>query len=104
MSISLKQNVSGLETLGVLATNIESSQVEKCLPAELQYACLYWVQHLKRSGAQLYNKVYQFLQDYFLHWLEALSWVGKTPEGIIAIFSLEEPTLVSLLCNISSGS
>jgi hypothetical protein len=104
MSNSFKQDICGLEAPGVLATNIESSQVEKCLPAELQYACLYWVQHLKRSGAQLYNQAYQFLQDHLLHWLEALSWIGKTSEGILAIFSLEALILVSLLYDISSES
>jgi hypothetical protein len=95
MSISLKQDICCLENPGVLVTNIESSQVEKCLPAELQYACLYWVQHLKRSGAQLYDQVYQFLQDHLLHWLEALGWIGKTSEGILAIISLESIALVS---------
>jgi hypothetical protein len=97
LSISLKQDICGLEAPGVLATNIESSQVEKYLPAELQYACLYWVQHLKRSGAQLYDQVYQFLQDHLLHWLEALGWMGKTSEGILAISSLEAQIPVSLL-------
>jgi hypothetical protein len=95
MSISLKQDICCLEAPGVLVTNIESSQVEKYLPAELQYACLYWVQHLKRSGAQLYDQVYQFLQDHLLHWLEALGWIGKTSEGILAIISLESIALVS---------
>lgn len=41
MSTSLKQNVCGMETPGVLVTDIESSQVKKYLPAEVQYACLY---------------------------------------------------------------
>jgi hypothetical protein len=95
MSISLKQDICCLEAPGALVTNIESSQVEKCLPAELQYACLYWVQHLKRSGAQLYDQVYQFLQGHLLHWLEALGWIGKTSEGILAIISLESIALVS---------
>ncbi|KAH8593119.1 vegetative incompatibility protein HET-E-1 [Bisporella sp. PMI_857] len=89
LSISLKKNICGLEAPGVLANNIESDQVEKYLPAELQYACLYWVQHLKRSGAQLYDQVHQFLQDHLLHWLEALGWMRKTSEGIFAILSLE---------------
>jgi len=97
MSISLKQDICCLEAPGVLVTNIENSQVEKYLPAELQYACLYWVEHLKRSGAQLYDQVYQFLQDHLLHWLEALGWIGKTSEGILAIITLESIALVSFL-------
>jgi hypothetical protein len=100
MSTSLKQDICGIETPGVLVTDIESSQVKKCLPLEVQYACLYWVQHLQRSGAQLYNQVYQFLQDHLLHWLEALSWMEKTSEGILAISSLEAQIPVSLLYSI----
>jgi hypothetical protein len=61
MSTSLKQDICGIEAPGVLITDIKSSQVRKCLPPEVQCACLYWVQHLQRSGAQLYDQVYQFL-------------------------------------------
>jgi hypothetical protein len=100
MSTCLKQDLCGIKDPGVLVAGIKSSQVKKCLPLEVQYACLYWVQHLQRSSAQFYNQVYQFLQDHFLHWLEALSWIGKTSEGILAIFSLEALIPVSLLHNI----
>jgi len=100
MSTSLKQDVCRQEAPSTLVADIESSRLEKCLPAELQYACLYWVQHLKRSSAQLYDQVYQFLQDHLLHWLEALGWMGKTSEGILAIFSLEAQIPVSLLCGV----
>ena len=103
MSTSLKQDICGLKAPGVLVTDIESSQVEKYLPAELQYACLYWVQHMQRSSAQLYNQVYQFLQDHLLHWLEALSWIRKTREGLLAIFSLEAQIPVSLFYIIAGN-
>jgi hypothetical protein len=89
MSISLKQDICGLEAPGVLVTNVESSQVNKYLPLEVQYACLYWVQHLETSGAQLDDQVYQFLKVHLFHWLEALGWMGKTSEGILVILSLE---------------
>ena len=100
MSTSLKQDICSLLAPGVLVTNIESSQVNKCLPLEVQYACLYWVQHLQRSSAKLCDQVYEFLQNHLLHWLEALSWIGKTSEGILAIFSLEALISVNLLYNI----
>jgi hypothetical protein len=100
MSTCLKQDICGIKDPGVLVAGIKSSQVKKCLPLEVQYACLYWVQHLQRSSAQFCNQVYLFLQDHFLHWLEALSWIGKTSEGILAIFSLEALIPVSLLYNI----
>ena len=65
----------------------------------LQYSCVYWVQHLQKSNAKLsdYNQVYQFLQKHFLHWLEALGWIGKISEGIQAILSLKAHVPVSYL-------
>jgi hypothetical protein len=46
MSTSLKKDICGEHSPGWLATDVESSQLEQCLPLEVQYACLYWVQHL----------------------------------------------------------
>ena len=98
MSTSLRQDICGLDAPGVLVTDIETSGVEQCLPPEVQYACLYWVQHLQKSGAQLYDnhQVHQFLKEHLLHWLEALGWMRKVSEGIHAITSLESIALVSL--------
>jgi hypothetical protein len=102
MSISLKQDVCGQEAPGTLVADIQSYQIEQCLSPEVRYACLYWIQHLQKSSAQLYDKdqVHKFLQVHLLHWLEALGWIGKTSEGILAIYSLEALILVSLLYNI----
>ncbi|OCK75650.1 HET-domain-containing protein [Lepidopterella palustris CBS 459.81] len=95
MSTSLKQNICGLSASGVLATDVQSSRVGQCLPAELQYACLYWIQHLQQSCAQLRDndQVHQFLQEHLLHWLEALGWMGRVSEGIHAIASLDSVTV-----------
>ncbi|CZR68414.1 related to WD40-repeat protein (notchless protein) [Phialocephala subalpina] len=91
MSTSLKQDVCGQEAPGTFVADIESSQIDQCLPPEARYACLYWIQHLQKSDAQLCDddQVHQFLQVHLLHWLEALGWIGKTSEGILAIYSLE---------------
>jgi hypothetical protein len=99
MSTSLKQDICDLGTRDVPATDIESSQVEQCLPSEVQYACLYWVQHLQKSGIQLCDndQVHRFLQTHLLHWLEALSWMQSISEGIQAIVSLTSITLVSIV-------
>jgi hypothetical protein len=98
MSTSLQQDVCRLDAPGTLVTSVESSRVEQCLPLEVQYACLYWVQHLQKSSPQLHDKdkVHQFLQTHFLHWLEALSWMRSISEGILAIRLLESIVLVSL--------
>jgi hypothetical protein len=94
---SLKQDVCGQVVPGTLVADVESSRIEQCLPLEVRYACLYWIQHLQKSDAQIFDndKVHQFLEVHLLHWLEALGWMGKTSEGILAIFSLEAQILVS---------
>jgi hypothetical protein len=91
MSNYLKQDVCGKEAPGTLVADVEGSQLEQCLPPEVRYACLYWIQHLQKSQDQLFDngQVYQFLQVHLLHWLEALGWIEKTSEGILAILSLE---------------
>ena len=99
MSTSLKRDICGVDSPGRLATDIESSLVEQCLPREVQYACLYWIQHLQNSDAQLHDNdhVHQFLQEHLLHWLEALGWMQKVSEGIHAIAFLESIAAVSQL-------
>jgi hypothetical protein len=98
MSTFLKQDICEQDVPSALVADVESSRVEQCVPPEVQYACLYWVEHLQKSGAQLCDndRVHQFLQTHFLHWLEALSWMRKMSEGILAISSLESIALVSV--------
>ena len=76
---------------GSQTSQVKGSWVEKCLPPEVQYACLYWVQHLQRGGSRIQDggEAHRFLQAYLLHWLEALGWMGKASEGIQVILSLE---------------
>ncbi|KAA6414440.1 MAG: hypothetical protein FRX48_01189 [Lasallia pustulata] len=91
MSTSLKEDICGVTIPGTLVADIQRSRVEQCLPLEVQYACLHWVKHLRRSDAQLRDNdyVHQFLQKHLLHWLEALGWMQKISEGILEIISLE---------------
>jgi hypothetical protein len=97
LSNFLKQDICGVEAPGVLVTSLESSQVEKCLPPEIQYACLYWIPHLRKGGARFHDngQFHQFLQQHLLHWLEALSWMQRVSEGIHAISLLDSIALVS---------
>lgn len=98
MSISLKEDICGVGAPGMLVADIESSRVEQSLSPEVQYACRYWIEHVLQSEAQLYDgdKVDRFLQEHLLHWLEALGWIGKVPEGVHAIASLESFASVSM--------
>jgi hypothetical protein len=99
MSVSLKQDVCGVRLPGELATSVESSRVERCLPLEVQYACAYWARHLQKSGIQLHDndQVHQFLKVHLLHWLEALGWMRRVPDGVLSIILLESIAIVSLV-------
>ncbi|KAF2182636.1 hypothetical protein K469DRAFT_669646 [Zopfia rhizophila CBS 207.26] len=97
MTTSLRQDICDVDAPGALVADVKRGQVEQCLPPEVQYACLHWVQHLQKSGTRLCDndQVHQFLKERFLHWLEALSWIREVPEGIHAIASLESIALIS---------
>ena len=106
MSAFLKQDICEQDAPGVFVADIESSRIEQYLPPEVQYACLYWIQHLQKSGVQLSDNdyVHRFLKEHFLHWLEALSWMQKVSVGIYTITSLESIALVSPPYNIERVS
>lgn len=102
MSQTLKKDICEMHTPSSQTSQVESDWIKKCLPPEIQYACLYWVQHLQRSGSQLHDGEVtdRFLQAHLLHWLEALGWMGKTSEGIQAILALESHVSVSYVSSI----
>ena len=99
MSNHLRMDVCELRLSGALAGDVEKSEVEEHIPLDVQYACRYWAEHLKKSKIDLRdnNDVYVFLQKYFLYWLEALSMIGKMTDGINLVRELEIMLTVSAL-------
>ncbi|KAI9778855.1 MAG: hypothetical protein M1839_007818 [Geoglossum umbratile] len=93
LSTELRRDICGLHEPGAAPGDVsdQNQKIENFLSTALQYACQYWVQHLKRSNAQLEDngKTYNFLQQHLLHWFEALSLLGKISEGVLAIQVLE---------------
>jgi hypothetical protein len=81
---------------GVLVSDVDISHIQRCLPPEAQYACLYWVRHSISSGQRSLDDGYmhRFLREHALHWMEAMSWMGKTSEAIEAMTLLESITEV----------
>src|SRR2546423_14745292 len=71
--------------------------VENCLPADVRYACRYWVHHVIEARKPLRDQdaVYTFLQKHFLHWLEALSLIGRISDSIAMIGNLQSVVAVS---------
>jgi hypothetical protein len=82
MSRMLKSNICGLDSPGILLKDIDPSLIERYLPPELQYACLYWVQHYRQSGRGFRDgdQAHRFFEEHFLHWLEAVNLMGKSSE------------------------
>ena len=96
MSSNLKRDICDLRAPDALASRVDYRQLEQRLPAELQYACCYWVQHLRQSKAVLSDndQVHTFLQVHLLHWLEVLSLLGKTSDSVKMVTDLQ-PMVVS---------
>jgi hypothetical protein len=97
MSSYLKRDICKIGTPSARAIEVGKARVEQFLRPELRYACLYWIPHFAKSGTQLRDgdPIHAFLQKHYLHWLEALGWMGNMPEGIHALSSLESLVLVS---------
>jgi hypothetical protein len=97
MSGSLKRDICDLQAPGALSDNVEATKVEQCLPLDLQYACRYWVQHLQQSKALLFDngQVHIFLQEHMLHWLEALSLIGKISDSVKMITDIQSMVVSS---------
>ncbi|KAL3485652.1 quinon protein alcohol dehydrogenase-like superfamily [Aspergillus germanicus] len=88
----LRGNICGLGSPGVSRAEIPAAVINSCLPTEVRYACLYWVYHAQRSHTQLLEerKLYRFLTKHHLHWLEALSLLGRLSECIVMIQGLRD--------------
>lgn len=96
MSSTLKKNICDFKPPGIGLSDVDTCRIEAHIPFHAQYACLYWVDHLQeaspttqetlllRAGCQVYG----FLQRHLLHWLEALGFMSKVSEAVLAIKSL----------------
>ncbi|KAF1978793.1 hypothetical protein BU23DRAFT_524319 [Bimuria novae-zelandiae CBS 107.79] len=95
----LRQNMCDLQP-GTLRSEVNEGKITSHLSPELQYACRYWVYHLKQSQRHVSDKdsTDTFLRKHFLHWLEAMSLVGDTNQ---CAYLLE--TLCTLVNTSNSG-
>lgn len=102
----LKKDICDLREAGKLRTTIDQEVIDDNLPSEAQYACLYWVHHVKGSAVMLSygHRVLQFLQNHLLHWFEALSLLGKISESINLLGELQVLFSVSHFLHHASTS
>ncbi|EQL01948.1 NACHT and WD40 domain protein [Ophiocordyceps sinensis CO18] len=90
----LKKDICNLQMHGTLREHVDRRTIDSRLPPEVQYACLYWVHHLKGSRTRLHDEhqALQFLQRHFLHWVEALSLMGRITESVMLVGELQSLT------------
>ncbi|KAG2162003.1 hypothetical protein JADG_001742 [Aureobasidium aubasidani] len=83
------------------AATIEEVQLnaasQRCqLLPHVQYACSNWLEHGQKSGLDLGNheRLSEFFYTQFLHWIEAMCWMGKLAKAVEYVLTLlESPTL-----------
>lgn len=91
MKHKLKRNICNLPNYGTERRDIDTQSISHHLSPELQYACRYWIHHIRRSNS-LTDKVvpiYAFLEVHFLHWMEVMSILGLISEVIGGIGALK---------------
>lgn len=103
LSGRLRKDIANLELPGAARADIEPGVIDSHLPADVRYACLYWVYHVEQSGARMTDshQAYLFLKRHLLHWLEALSLLGKISDSIAMTRSLQALVSVSPTTNAS---
>jgi hypothetical protein len=103
---TLRRDIFNIQFPGFPAKDVKSPSPNPLAAA--RYACVYWVDHLQGSER---NETYElslnergnvdkFLQQKYLHWLEALSILGSVSNGIQAIQRL---LLLIEVCDYPSG-
>ncbi|KAK1990629.1 hypothetical protein LX36DRAFT_592221 [Colletotrichum falcatum] len=88
MKEGLRRDICDIRKPDMLKNTIDKQVIATHIPADVQYACLYWVHHLQQSGRSLGDEVHQFLYTHLLHWLEVLALLGKVSVGAAAMKQL----------------
>ena len=97
MHEGLRKNICKLEHDGTQQIEIDQCLINKSIPPELQYSCHYWIQHLEQSRDPMekMDKVFSFLQEHFLHWMEVMGILGLASELVGAIGTMQKLVHVS---------
>ena len=87
----LRKDICSLGHPGAQRQDVDPVVVDLNIPQHLRYACLYWVHHVQHCGWRICDDddVDRFLRQYFLHWLESLSLVGKIINSVNFINTLQ---------------
>ncbi|CAG8382220.1 unnamed protein product [Penicillium salamii] len=91
MRAKLKRDICNLNHHGTRRMKIDKRLIHHHLQPELQYSCRYWVRHLEQCVDQsdIAQEALLFLQQHFLHWVEAMSTLGLASDVVMMISSLQ---------------
>ncbi|KAH7201200.1 hypothetical protein DER44DRAFT_436785 [Fusarium oxysporum] len=86
----LRKNICSLSFPGMRRSAVDPGQLEKSMPSQVQYACMHWVYHQTGGGSKPNDdkEVYDFLTTHLLHWIEAMSLLGRVKECLDSLRSL----------------
>ncbi|KAL6408692.1 hypothetical protein AUP68_07636 [Ilyonectria robusta] len=90
LSSTLRRDIYDLQHPGISIDDISPPHPDPLAP--VSYACIHWVDHLRRSGRvedQTAQSVYEFLKAKYLYWLESLSLLRSMSTAVLAIQNLE---------------
>ena len=89
MGRSLKKDICEIGDSGKWNSEVEEMEMKRKrhLPADLRYAILYWNKHIMEAfpDQDVLDMLENFLSEHTLHWIEALSILGRVEDGITAV-------------------
>lgn len=96
MRNGLRTNVCILTDSTTEISAISRTLIDDVLSEDLQYACRFWTFHLYRGRDKFWDdmdlqyRVYKFLTDYLLQWVEALALLQLIDDGIQSLGYLKQ--------------
>lgn len=88
-SVLTKDNIRSCHP-GLSPNYISQDKIRSVMGPAAAYATLYWPQHVRESGRELCDgdQVHLFMTKHFLHWLEALSAIGRVSDAVAMMKTL----------------
>jgi len=87
----LQQDLCNLREPGVSVGDIPEHIIQRYIPAHIHYACRYWFHHFQLGNPiqEDMDRILRFLEHDFLHWLETVSLIRETSNGVLMVKDLE---------------
>ena len=95
MDCYLKYDICNIGDRSLLNAEVEglTALVRKCIPEALQYACLFFVYHVKdalTSQPALVEELHKFITCNLLHWIEVMSLLSQVHQAEICLQILSD--------------